>query len=198
MKKKILYLILFSLLIVGLTFPRVTVASPEENVVSVDPAIVTANPGETFTINITIANVTGLNAWQTKLKWSIDVLGFSFPPINITEGPFLKSVGTTQMYITPAQMLSTVQIGVTLLENETVSGSGTLVTIDFPVVEAGNCTLDLYETKLFDATGTAITPVTEQDGYFYSTKPFAGFTMSNEVDLYSESTAVTAGTEVTS
>jgi hypothetical protein len=114
MKKKILYLILFSLLIVGLAFPRVTVASPDDNVVSVDPAIVTANPGETFTINITITNATGVNAWEIKLRWSIDVLGFSFPPINITEGPFLSDVGTTEIYVTPIQMLSTVQIGVLL------------------------------------------------------------------------------------
>ena len=183
MKKKILYLILFSLLIVGLTFPRVTVASPDDNVVSVEPAIVTADPGATFTINITITNATGVNAWETKLKWSIDVLGFSFPPINITEGPFLSDVETTEMYITPMQMLSTVQIGVLLTENVTASGDGTLVTIDFPVVDAGNCTLDLYDTKLFDATGTAITPVTEQDGYFYTTKPFASFTWTPAAPL---------------
>jgi hypothetical protein len=178
MKKKILYLILFSLLIVGLTFPRFAVASPDDNVVSVEPAIVTANPGDTFSINITIANVTGLNAWETKLKWSASVLGFSFPPINITEGPFLDDVapGQTQMYVTPIQMLQTVQIGVVLLENATASGSGTLVTIDFPIIDAGNCTLDLYDTKLFDVNGDPITPVTEQDGYFYTTKPFASFT----------------------
>jgi len=183
MKKKIFYLILFTLLIIGLTFPRVTVASPDENVVSVDPAVVTANPGETFTINITITNATGVNAWETKLRWNIDVLGFSFPPINVTEGPFLSNEGSTEMYVTPIQMLSTVQIGVTLLENKTASGNGTLATIEFPVVDAGNCTLDLYDTKLFDADGGPIIPVTEQDGYFYSTKPFASFTWTPAAPL---------------
>ena len=179
MKKKILCLILFTLLIVGLTFPRFTVASPEENVVSVDPEEVIANPGESFTINITIANATDLNAWEIKLKWSIAVLGFSFPPINITEGPFLSNEGmyATEMYVTPIQMLETVQIGVVLLENETASGDGTLVTLEFPVVDAGNCTLDLYDIKLFDANGDPITPVPEPvDGYFYTTIPFASFT----------------------
>ena len=185
MKKKILYLVLLTLLIVGLTFPhaKVTIATPDENVVAVDPAPVTADPGGTFTINITIANATGLNAWEIKLKWSIAVLGFSFPPINITEGPFLKSVGTTQMYENPMQMLSSVQIGVTLLENKTASGNGTLVTIDFPVVSAGNCTLDLYDVTLLDVDGNPITPVTEQDGYFYTTKPFASFTWTPSAPL---------------
>jgi len=169
--KKGLFLLFLAALFLGMTCFPISVRA-QETVVYVDPATGTAQPLQTYHMHINVANVTGLNAWEIKLKWDTSVL--AFPP-TVTEDTFLSDVGSTQMYVTPLQMLSSIQVGVTLTENTTASGSGNLVTIDFTVAKSGNCTIELWDTKLFDLDGNLITHTTE-DGYFYTEKPFATFT----------------------
>jgi hypothetical protein len=81
------------------------------------------------------------------------------------------------MFENPLQLVSSYQVGVTLTTKTSVNGSGTLATVEFQVLSAGNCTLELYDTFLFDVNGTEITHTTT-DAYFYTTKPFPSFTWS--------------------
>jgi len=168
-------IVLLALFPVSTIFIGISISYPETTI-SVDPAIGTADPLETFTINITVADVTGLNSWEIKIKWDTSVL--EFPP-TVTEGPFLSSVGDTVMYENPMQPASSYQVGVALTTNATASGSGTLVTFEFQVKNPGNCTIQLYDTFLYDINSTEITHTT-QDGYFYTTKPVARFTWNPE------------------
>jgi len=152
------------------------VSLAQETIVAIDPVIGTANPLETYAINVTVANVTGLNSWEFKIKWDTFIL--AFPP-TIMEGPFLSSVGSTIMFENPLQLVSSYQVGVTLTTAVSASGSGTLATVEFQVLSAGNCTLELYDTFLYDVNGTEITH-TATGAYFYTLKPFPSFTWTPE------------------
>jgi len=171
--KNLFSISLVLMLAVSLTLANVGIATPEpQTKVYLDPPVAVANPGEILAINITVADVTDLNAWEVKLKFSTAVL--KFPP-EVVEGPFLKDVGTTELYVSGMQAFEYVQIGVTLLEEVGASGSGTLATVMFEVPDAGNCTLDLFDTMLLDIDGVEISH-TAEGGYFYTTKPFSSFT----------------------
>jgi hypothetical protein len=138
-----------------------------ETKVYVDPAIVTENPGETFRINVTIANVVDLNAWEIKLRWDSSVLK-CLP--TIIEGPFLSNVGNTKMYVYESMIYKYIQIGVALSEPKTASGNGTLVTLDFLALPnyPGFTNLNLFDTYLYAIDLNEI-PHTTADGEFTST-----------------------------
>ena|GEM_PF-3754666 len=143
-------------------------------VVAVDPSTSTADPGQYFTIDITIADVTGLYSWGLRIKWSAGLL--STHKDNVTEGPFLLQGGTTSF--TKKVFLSYLDVGSILVGMVPgVTGSGTLVTITFKVLKGGNCTLELDPTKatLYNPSFSLIDR-TLQDGYFYTNCPVAKFT----------------------
>jgi len=116
--------------------------------VYVDPPLVTANPGETFTVNVKIANVEDLWDYEFRLGWDpalLDVTG-------VTEGPFLKAEGTYKTFFVKKEDFPSVghlYVVCTLMGEPVLaaaSGSGTLAIVEFRVLDAGNCTLDLYGT----------------------------------------------------
>jgi PKD repeat protein len=157
----------------------VVVMIPAATQIYIDPSTVMANPGDYFTFNVSIADVTDLFAWGFKLGWPIGLLEAN--AANITEGPFLKQGGTTAF----AKKVFTdyIDVGCSLLgANPGVSGSGVLATVTLTVLKTGNATLDLYSTKLLDPTLTEIAHMS-QDGYFYTTWPVPDFTYSpNPID----------------
>jgi len=142
--------------------------------VFVDPSTITADPGENITVNIKVSDVTGLNLWEIKFRWDTNVL--AYPP-TVTEGPFLNNTGPglTKMVVYTTLIFQYVQVGVYLTQPLEANGSGTLVSLKFLVKDSGNCTLDLFETHLYDLDINEISH-SETDGYFYTTKPFATFT----------------------
>ena len=175
--KKLLLATLSALLLISAVGSIMPVSSEPQPRIYLDPATIVANPGETFTVEIKVEDVTNLNAWEIKLKWDVNVL--EFPP-EVEEGDFLSNVGSTQLQVTTTMMFQTIQIGVSLLEEAGASGSGTLAILTFKVLDSGNCTLDLYDTKLFDIGGYSIDHTTD-DGYFYSSTPVATFTIEPAV-----------------
>lgn len=148
--------------------------SSEETTLAADPAINKANPGQYFTINVTIANVSNLFSWQVRLQWSPNLLQANSK--NITEGPFLKQGGFT--LFAKAVFLNYIDIACTLVGAVPgVSGSGTLAAVTFKVLEPGSTTLDLSNTKLLDAHMQEI-PYTAQDCLLYTTLPVAKYTFA--------------------
>ena len=139
--------------------------------VFVDPSTNVYEPGEYFTVDINIADVTGLNAWEVKLSWDSYILYTD--KTMITEGPFLKSAGptsfTSSVFVQTALMSS-----VGLTPEVIASGSGTLANVTFHVVQTGKCKLHLSETSLFDV-GLASIPHGVEDGVFYTMSPVADF-----------------------
>lgn len=176
-------LVLLLLLIVFASTPEAVFAShllvsaSPETTIAVDPSTSVENPGECFSVNVTITDVADLFSYQVQLGFDRDILR----AVDATEGPFLKE-GTTSpsgTYFTQ-QIQSQIQgtyilvVCVTLGHYPGVSGSGTLFTANFIVQDGGTSNLRLYDTILLDSTGTQI-PHSASNGTFYTTVPRAQF-----------------------
>lgn len=148
-----------------------TVAASPDITVSLDPSLNSNNPGESFTININIADVENLYAWSLKIGWEVGLLTCTAAE----EGLFLKQGGDT--IFTSKIRTSYVDLACMLLVASEVDGGGILASTTFQVTDTGNCTLDLYGVTLLDSTLQPIDPWDEKnssdDGYFYTTFPVA-------------------------
>jgi hypothetical protein len=123
---------------------------------SVNPPVFTGlEIGVSFTINITVTNVTDLYGWQFSLYYKSSILNAT----GKSEGPFLKQDGAQTLFF---------EVDFTDNYNEThgkitltstrlapaekgVNGSGTLATITFKTLAYGNTPLQLADTKLSDS-----------------------------------------------
>ena len=168
--KTLLWVWTVFMLIGSAAMTNVVKAPVAPTVVFVDPPQNTAPPGEYFTIRVNISNVEGLNAWQFNMTWDNTVLNVTGTDM-IEEGPFLKSGGSTFFIVTllpENQIPHYMVVGATMKSAATVSGSGTIATINFKVVGEGETALHLVPypgTKLLDVDGYSISHTT-QDGYF--------------------------------
>ncbi len=115
------------------------------------------NVGDTFSVNITVSNVTDLTAWQFRLYYKSAVLnGTSYE-----EGPFLKSGGAnTFFYVVNFTDNYNATDGLAffacaqLAPGEPVpgvNGTGTIATITFHVINGGGSILHLDDTILDDS-----------------------------------------------
>jgi hypothetical protein len=126
----------------------------------VDPAETILNPGDSFTINMTVQDVSDLFSYEFKLGYDSGVLSVA----SVDEGSFLTGpLGTIFLpsveadYVYVAHLILGAYPG--------VSGSGVLCSITFNVIDAGECALDLYDTLMLDSTG-AVMPHETADGHF--------------------------------
>lgn len=152
-KKSVLILILSLMLQTSVHSAIPTANSSPTATVYVNPSEVTdVAPGDTFSINIDIANVAGLAGWEIKLYYERDVLN----TITATEGQFLKSVvppHNTTMFIPTINpnwnaTHGRVYLGCTLWgQGPGASGSGTLASITFEVVGVGQTPLSLPQDQ---------------------------------------------------
>lgn len=172
----ILTLLLMNILMVAFNL-RIALASPE-TALAVNPSINVANPGEHFSVNVTITDVSDLFSYQVRLGFERDILR----AVSASEGPFLKEgttspSGTFFTYQIQTQVQGTyiIVVCVTLGKYPGVSGSGTLFAIDFMVQDGGVSDLSLSETILLDSDGTEISHSTF-NGTFHTTVPRAQFT----------------------
>jgi hypothetical protein len=172
------------LIVVSLATVNIGYGQSPSVFVTPDPA--TADPDAFVEVQVNVTDAPDLLGFQFKLRWNKKVLGFPPGPpypgdnnlCNVTEGAFLSSAGSTLFTVIPNFLESSVHVGCHL--DSTVvtppSGSGTLATFRFLVVESGETNLTLYGVKLFDyTTGGNVSGVTTDDGYFYTTKPFVDF-----------------------
>lgn len=113
-----------------------------ETKVSVVPTYVMASPGETFTVNITVSDVTDLYAWQVVIEYNNTVLNCTaawLPEDNIFQG---KTIITVEPSIHDFETYAFVVYGAGLLtETVDVSGVGILCSLNFTVLEVGQTTL---------------------------------------------------------
>lgn len=175
----------------GVSFPFLlhTSASPGPTI-AVEPTYNPANPTESFTINITVAEITDLYGYEIKLSFNPTMLKVPYhlegttKVYDVKEGDFLnRTVSPLGTYFV-AHVYATGYIhvsGIILGAYPGVSGSGTLFSANFTVLNKGGCTLHLYDAIPVDSGGSTIT-VDLVDGYFYTTFPVASF--SFEPDTY--------------
>ena len=198
-KYKLLISLLTIISIMG-SFQNVNTASSITTRLYVDPPMVYALPGESFTIDIKVADVERLHLWQANMSFNPNVLSF----INITEGDFLRKEGkeTTSM-----KNLAGIEEGWALFSwgifgKFHVSGSGVLATVEFQVLTTGESKLDLVTEPVHGIVMTYLIkmnpapvppggeemediPFTAVDGIFYNLEvpPVALFTYSPEIPM---------------
>ena len=172
MKKIVLLAFVLLLLlptVFGICFSPVA-ANPETKLF-VDPPISTASLGESFIVNITVADVKNLYTYQFRLSWEPEVLNVT----RVTEGPFLSSEGNYTTYFSrkifndpdPLGFSGYIYVACTLMgepRTAAASGSGILTTVEFFVKGQGNTSLYLYDTMLLDGYQDEM-PHTTDDGY---------------------------------
>jgi len=169
-----------------------TQASPDTTLY-VDPEVSTADPAESFTVNVTIAGVPNgvpnVFAYETRLAFDGDVL----EAVDVDEGPYIKDQTTSPMGTFFESGIDREISGemkgkyyayalcMTLGAYPGVTGSGVLFTVTFTVKAAGVSALNLYKTIILDGAGCVYNstdvggPIVEFDGDFHTTLPVASF-----------------------
>jgi len=134
----------------------------------------------TFTVNVNISDVSDLFTWQINLNWNASILNVS----RILPGEFLaRSVNETSSEALGGLVINSTDnaqgyslFAESILANVTgISGNGTLVSIEFLVLDYGWTHLNLtvtgdFPTTLLDSAGTNMTIATA-NGYFSNKIP---------------------------
>jgi len=170
MKRRAIVSVCLLAIVVVLVATYVILSSLPSTVLSVEPRSVHEATGQTFAVNVSISNVADLYAWQLDFSWNSSLLTVT----NITEGPMLRSSGNSTYFSpklnNPAGNLSALCTRLHSLGSAVagVSGSGTLMTIQFKVIASGECDLNLYGTQLSNSNSTNPGPIshTVQNGHF--------------------------------
>ena len=174
-KRSSLTFLLLSILLVTALEVIIPQAYAKTAVIAVDPAENVANPAESFTVDVTIADVTDLFSYEAKLGFDKNVLEAT----DVKEGPFIKDQTTASgTYFQPIIEDEYVYAAcVPLGQVPGVSGKGSLFNVTFTVKAGGESALDIYDTILLDSTQASILH-SLSDGYFHTTVPVASFSFS--------------------
>ena len=113
---------------------------------SFNPSTQTVAPGDIFSVEVTISDITDLFSFQFDLNFDPAILSAN----SVTEGPFLPSGGST--FFNPGTIDNFTGaitfIADTLLGTSGVSGIGALATINFTALASGTSTLTLPKTNV--------------------------------------------------
>jgi hypothetical protein len=135
---------------------------------------------DVFYVDINVANATDL--WTTGFKVDYSPFGKTLIAAEVTKGGFLDQDGYNTHFVKTIDVLTgTVNVGYTRLPtflkpNVGANGDGTLATIKFKIVSAGNSPLNLVDVDLLDSNGAALLHQTV-DGAYYG--PTAALVMGN-------------------
>ena len=112
--------------------------------------------GDTFTLNISVRNVFDLAGWQFDITFDPIVL----EAIEVNEGDVLKSDGKSTFFRKGKidnKSGKITGLSSARLSKESVSGTGTLLSVTFSAKTAGETPVSLKKVQLGSGTGTAIT-----------------------------------------
>lgn len=142
-------LIIITLTVLSLIIPFNATHAEGSTTIQVTPSISTVRAEATFTINVTVTDVTDLADWEFRLFYLNTILTCT----NITEGPFLKEGGSTFFTSTIRNAYNATHgwllVGSTLLgQVPGVNGSGTLAAITFQAAAAGDTPLQFSNDPL--------------------------------------------------
>jgi Cohesin domain/PEP-CTERM motif len=119
-------------------------------VVIVQPSNTVVGPNQTFSLNISIANVSDLFAYQFSLRFDPAVLSAN----SIGEGSFLSGGGGTFFIpgtINNAAGTITLTANTLLGPVSGVSGSGVLATFNFSSLSVGSSPITIFDVTLLDS-----------------------------------------------
>ncbi len=147
-------------------FGALPMSHAQTTTLSVDPSVVTALPDDVFMIDIDVADVVDLYTYAFDLRFA--PFGNVLAVRRVIEGPFLGSDGESTDFSYTVDILDgSIKVGSTRLgEVGGVDGSGVLATIEFKVLEAGDCPFELTSTVLEDSSADSLIPHVVINGYF--------------------------------
>lgn len=141
-------LILILILTSSLIMTKPVTSSPADTILKFDPSAVSADPDNSFEIEVAVSDTPPLYTWQFRLRWNASLLELQ----NIAEGTFLKQGGVTTLFaaskINQTEGWADVLCTRTGVDTPGVAGSGELAKVTFLVELTGDCSLNLTATKL--------------------------------------------------
>lgn len=193
-KKRILSILLGVLLMLSI-LPTVSLAddaaAPTISFVLADPDAV-INPGDTFAVNMVIANNPGIAAFQARIDFDKDAMDLTNIVAKTDDATFLLNQGnfipaTDMGYVEPGKGTNFGWMDAT-----GISADGILCQLQFKAKEdaaEGNYSVALDTTNDFDLTGsdddmTAITPNTTPCTFYLGTPSYGIFARSGEEGAY--------------
>jgi len=151
MRKNLCWLFAIMVLMLSVAMVTVGTVSAAAPVIRVVPKDNTADVGETFSVNLTVSDITAdesLYGWECRITFNPAIVN----ALEAVEGPFLGSTGYDTTWLSPSisNTIGTIDMGGLLtpaaewngFPPNGASGSGTLATITFKVVGQG--ATDLY------------------------------------------------------
>jgi hypothetical protein len=139
-------------------------------ILSIEPSASTVAAGDSFSVDISITNVTDLFAYQFDIGFNPALVLAT----SITEGAFLPGGGTT--FFIPGAIDNTggaitSTAGSLIGAISGVNGSGILATATFNALTAGTSPFTLSNISLLDTSFADITPTSIQNGSIDVTSP---------------------------
>lgn len=185
MKKDPRWILLTTALLMCITIIGIGRASPGTAVGVDPPEVKDLEPGESFTVNITVTDVVinmetppysnGLYGWSVEMTFNPAIINVE----NVTEGPFLKQID--KRYFLPGPINNTRghgMIGGMYNPAETpaqgAAGSGVLATVTFTVKGKGETDIELEPVKLrtvLEGNSVPIEDVDITNGRFVNAAP---------------------------
>jgi len=143
--------------------------NPALPAVSFNPSNITGvNVGSSFSVSVQISDVTNLWGWTITLSWDPSILQMQGAP---TEGPFLKTAGSTLFVpVGPKNDIGTLEgLSCLVLSYNGATGSGNLTKLTFNVIKDGACQIKVTDSEFdnVDSSGnSAKIPVTVSNATF--------------------------------
>jgi len=125
----------------------------------IDPLIVTAVPGRTFTVDVNLFDAYDIDGYQAGVSFNTSILDV----VSVKDGPFPGTIGYRINNVAGYVLMYD------LLSGE--SGDGTIATVTFNVEAEGTTVLNLYNTKINRLIGSVVVPISHRatDGIFTTT-----------------------------
>ena len=158
-KRIIISLLILSLILISTgclgklipTTPEVTPPAEIAGVLYLEPANLTLNPSQDFTVELKATSITNLKGYSVTLSYDPTLISLQ----EVTEGPFLSTKGKTFFYTKEDE--STILIDNALLGTDlSISGEGTLATLSFTCLKAGSTSIEFSLTKTRDTNNKEI------------------------------------------
>jgi parallel beta-helix repeat protein len=119
---------------------NIQTAKAESTKLYLNPSIVYTQVGETFIVDIAVADVEDLYSWQVNMSFNADALSI----VNVTEGDFLKGQPEGTFFIIGRMEESWALFACsTIGQYPGVTGSGTLAMLEFEAISEGESVLDI-------------------------------------------------------
>jgi hypothetical protein len=176
MKKNPRWIFLTTAFLVCMAMTAVGRAS-STTTISVDPSEVKdLEPGESFTVDITVNDVTDLYGWSINLTFKPNVLNV----VNVTQGPFLQQVANITPWLGQINNeIGFISPGAVLFDpvqgfpSRGATGSGVLATVNFTVKGQGVAELHFARSKLNTYVAGNNVPIDHEasDGVFRNVAP---------------------------